>query len=82
MTRKHWTEAVKAENEKLKKQIDELRMQPYLTAFIKEISANIMLILANKPFDQWPEEAKIAFRHAQERQDTIAYMYLQRLPKA
>jgi hypothetical protein len=81
MTRKHWTEAVKAENDALKRQLDELRMQPYLAKFAKEVAGNIMLMLANKPFAQWPELCQHAFKHARDRQETIAYMYQQRLPK-
>ena len=79
--RKHWTEAVKAENEALKRQIDELRMQPHIARFAKEIGGNIMLMLANTPYKRWPELAKTAFTHAAERQDTLAYFYKQRLPK-
>lgn len=79
--RKHWTEAVKAENESLKQQLAELRMQPNLERFAREVGDNVMLMLANKPYEQWPDLAKLAFKHAADRQDVTAYFYRQRLPK-
>jgi predicted xylose isomerase-like sugar epimerase len=79
--RKHWTEAVKAENERLKAEISEMRMQPHIRAFAERVGNSVMLILANKPFDKWPDEAKIAFKHESERTSIPAYFYRERLPK-
>lgn len=78
--KKHWTEALKKENEELKKKISDLQFQPHLVRFASEVGNNIMLMLANTSFDKWPELAKIAYRHAQEHQETTAYLYKQRLP--
>lgn len=79
--RPHWTENVKAENDALRKQLDNARLTPTLTRFACEVGNNIMLMLANKPYVDWPDLAKTAFTHAQDRQETTAYLYKQRLPK-
>ena len=81
MKRKHWTDTIKAENEQLKKQIEELKQGKYIEAFAREVGMNIMLILANTPYSRWPDVAKISFKHASERQEVSAYLYQQRLPK-
>lgn len=81
MVGKHWTEAIKAENEELKRQVQELRLSPNLTRFASEVGNNIMIVLANKPYDQWPELAKMAFKCASDRQEVLAHLYQERLPK-
>lgn len=80
MQRKHWTEAVKAENERLRAEINRLRLQPSLVSLAHEIGNNIMTILANTPFEKWPDLAKTAFKYAAKRQETTAYFYKERLP--
>lgn len=72
----------KAEIESLKAEIDTTRTHAHRARFAREIGENIMLILANTPFARWPEIAKIAFKHAQDRQETTAYLYKQNLPEA
>lgn len=72
----------KAEIESLKTEIENMRHAHHRARFAREIGENIMIILANKPFSQWPEIAKIAFKHAQDRQETTAYLYKQNLPEA
>lgn len=77
----HWTEAVQTENRKLKQEIAELRMAPNLHRFAREVGDNLMLMLANMPYERWPDLAKSAFKHAQDRQETTAHFYRERLPK-
>jgi hypothetical protein len=77
--RKHWTEAVKAENEALRKQLQELRQEPMLRTFARAVADSIMVQLVNKPYNQWPDEAKRAFEHEAERTPVPAHFYKLRL---
>lgn len=80
--RPHWTKAILAENERLRQEIAELRFTPMLARFASEVGDNLMLMLANIPFERWPDLAKTAFNHARDRQETTAHFYRERLPKA
>jgi hypothetical protein len=77
--RKHWTEAVKAENERLKAELAEARMAPMLREFSRAVSEGIMLQLVNMPYDEWPDLAKRAFEHERQRTPTPAFFWKSRL---
>lgn len=65
----------------LEKQIDDMRNAAHKARFAREVGENIMLMLANTSFAKWPDMAKTAFKHAEDRQETSAYLYKQCLPK-
>lgn len=76
----HWTKAYKVENERLKQEIAQPKMQPLLKSFAHEVGNNLMIMLANKPFVDWPDLAKIAYRHAANGRGTVAHFYKSNLP--
>lgn len=56
---------------------DTKRVKPFVDAMLE----NLGIILANKKFDSWPEEAKIAYKHAEEKFPGAAAMYRKRIDK-
>lgn len=72
----------KAEIARLKAEIDSLHESKYVVRFAHELCHNIGIILANRPYDTWPEIAKLAFAHAADKQATSAELYRRRLPEA
>ena len=64
-----------AEIVRLKAEIERLHDVKYIRQFAEEIQRNIGTMLAVTPYSKWPEMAKVAYRHAQERQETAAWIY-------
>ena len=60
---------------KLKAEIERLHDVKYIRLFANELTENIGTMLAVTPFSKWPEMAKVAYRHAEERQETSAWIY-------
>lgn len=51
-------------------------MKPFILEFLE----NLGVILACKPFDEWPSEAKVAFNHTQRKIPVGAEIYRNNLP--
>jgi hypothetical protein len=65
----------------LKKQLQDERDNKALKQFTDSLSAGIITILALKPYEQWPEVAKIAFKYNEAQMPTAAWLYKSKLPK-
>lgn len=70
---------------RLKAEIEWLRDREfnlkYVKPFVTDVGESIMLMLSFKPFNQWPDEAKTAFRHCETKTPVPAQVYKQLLPK-
>lgn len=65
----------------LEAEVKEFREHKHAARFAKELGDAVMTILANKPFKQWPEVAKVAYAHVSRNQEVSAQLYYDRLPK-
>jgi hypothetical protein len=79
--REHWTKGYQREIDALKREIQDLHDQKYTRAFAEEMIESIGLILANMPYERWPDICKQAFQHTAHKQETSAYLYKRMLPK-
>ena len=66
-----------AEITELKAEIARLHEAKYVKQFAMEIQRNLSTMLAVTPFSEWPEMAKVAYRHAAREQETTAWIYRQ-----
>lgn len=64
-----------AEIARLKAEIDRMHDVKYIKAFADELTKNIGTMLAVTPYSEWPEMAKVAYRHAKDQQETSAWIY-------
>ncbi len=69
---------MKNELQKEKNSNKELKRQKFIEQFAERIGHTLMVILANKSFDEWPQEAKKAFEHENRKTPTSAQMYMSR----
>lgn len=65
----------------LEREVQSLRDAKIIKMFADNLLQSIGVILINKPYDNWPEEAKYAFEHERERAPVAAELYAARLPK-
>ncbi len=65
----------------LERELDEMRLKPTLRHFGQKLGEAIVTLLANTPYSEWPNEAKIAFRDVEEKFPIAAFHYMERLPK-
>lgn len=67
----------------LLKKEDELRrlkLEMDLKPFVDEMKENLFILLVNKPFSDWPSEARVALEHAGKKYPMLREMYLLQLP--
>lgn len=69
------------ELEEKEKRLLALQESQILTPFVEELKENLGLIAANTPFEKWGNSFILAFKAAEQKMPTSAYLYKQRLPK-
>lgn len=69
------------ELESKESQLDDIRLMAILAPFTKDLCNSIGLILANTPYSQWPQVARVAFDYAARQTPTTAGIYKSRLPE-
>ena len=77
----HSVRSERKEIEELRRRLHELENEKLMTPFIDKMSENIMVILANSPFEWWPNIAKTGFEHARDKYPVPAEIYKRNLPK-
>lgn len=80
-TRKYYTNAAIAVALDKAQKWDDHCLHEATKPFVAELLENCGLLLSQKPYAEWPELAKIAFRHAAERVPTGAQLYKMQLPE-
>lgn len=73
--KRHPMQVKNDEIKRLQAEIEVLRDQKIVHQFANAMLENIGIILAHKPFSEWPELAKIAYRHAERKQEVAAFIY-------
>lgn len=66
---------------RLEKEIEDLKLKPFLQDFAQILGANLLTILCQKPYEDWSQSEKSAFTWAAERMPTVAHEWKARLPK-
>ena len=59
----------------------ERNTKPMLTIFAQRLGTALLVQLASKAYEDWPEFAKITFAWVATEAPTAAYIYKQQLPK-
>ncbi len=72
---------VKAENERLSKELRRLRQQKDVEEFAGRMLQDLGVLLALTPFKDWPHLARVAFKANETATPPPAALYLDRLPK-
>ena len=80
--KRHWTKDIVEDNKRLRKEITDLKLQHLVEKFAVKLGNNILTILANTPWKDWPEIAKTCVEHEARRTPNIVEYYLNSLPKS
>jgi hypothetical protein len=72
---------LKTENEYLRAQLADAKMQPILTHFANQVGEAILIQLSMTAYKDWPQVAKNAFDHCGRMAPTTAWLYQRKLPK-
>jgi len=67
--------------ERAKDELQDLQIQEAMKPFVDEFLTKLGTLLANKPYEEWPQEAKIAFQSTARDIPTGAILYRDRLPQ-
>lgn len=65
----------------LKEQIQDYRNKEVLKPFVDDFLAQLGTLLAYTPMDKWPKEAILAFKYAERKAPTTAFLYKERNKK-
>jgi len=66
---------------RLEKEIEDLKLQPFLKDFAQMLGANLLTILCQKPYEDWSQQEKMAYTWAADRMPIVAQEWKARLPK-
>lgn len=64
-----------------KARLEQIQRAEAMRPFVTEAINSLGMLLANKPFKDWPDIAKLAYKHAGKGMPTGYALYMQHLPK-